>query len=178
MSGLKRVATTAGKYNERRISARPPRICSRPCHFPDCRDIGARPARDAACLPESFPSSGISVSIAQAVTVAIPGILVRISALSERASSCAITLRIAASTCARSCSICFRRRLNCVLSKGMSAVCARAFAAVRSLIKACRAVAKSLRTFELWARGCSASRSRSDPIRAKRTASTLSVFAS
>ena len=30
MSGLKRVATTAGKYRGRRIAARPPRMCSRP----------------------------------------------------------------------------------------------------------------------------------------------------
>jgi hypothetical protein len=50
MSGLKRVATNAGKYNYRRISARQPRMCSRPCHFPDCRVIGARPAAFIICL--------------------------------------------------------------------------------------------------------------------------------
>lgn len=33
---------------------------------------GARPARDAACLPESVPSSGISVRTTQADTVALP----------------------------------------------------------------------------------------------------------
>ena len=98
MSGLKHVATTAGRYKHRLISARPPRICSRPCHFPDWRDIrcpaghcaamaregGARPASEAACLPESVPSSGICVSISQAVSVAIPGMLVRVFALSDR----------------------------------------------------------------------------------------------
>ncbi len=59
--------------------ARPPRMCSFPCHLPDCLDIGARPARLAACLFSSAPSSGMSMSRANAVASPIPGMLIRIS---------------------------------------------------------------------------------------------------
>ncbi len=46
------------------MAARPPLIRSLPCHRPDCRDIGANPARHAACFPFIVPSSGISISSA------------------------------------------------------------------------------------------------------------------
>jgi hypothetical protein len=45
---------------------------SLPFHFPDCLEIGARPASFAACLPLNFPSSRMSVRGAQAVTLAMP----------------------------------------------------------------------------------------------------------
>lgn len=35
MSWLKRLAITVGRYKDRRFSARPKRVCYRPCHFPD-----------------------------------------------------------------------------------------------------------------------------------------------
>lgn len=60
-------------YIARRKNARPPWIRSLPCHRPDWRDIGANPARHAACLPFMVPSSGISISIEKAVTFEIPG---------------------------------------------------------------------------------------------------------
>jgi hypothetical protein len=89
-SGLHRVATTAGKQTVRLALACPPRMCSLPCHFPDCLEIGARPASFAACLPLNFPSSGMSVRGAQAVTLAMPGMLARMSALARNFSSAAM----------------------------------------------------------------------------------------
>ena len=43
------------------------------------REIGARPAKLAACFPVIVPSSGISMSIENAVAWPIPGMLIRIS---------------------------------------------------------------------------------------------------
>ncbi len=79
---------------------------SLPCHFPDCLDMGARPANAAACLPVRSPSSGMSVRIAQAVTLAMPGMLVRISARAARSSSAATMASISSVTWQRSRSIC------------------------------------------------------------------------
>ena len=42
--------------------ARPPWMKLRPCHAPDCRVTGARPARLATALASRRPSSGIWVS--------------------------------------------------------------------------------------------------------------------
>lgn len=96
MSGLKRVATIAGKYITRLTLARPPCIRSLPRHFPDCLEIDARPASLAACLPLKCQSSGTprptviflkimrgTVNIAQAITVAIPGTLVSMSSRAQ-----------------------------------------------------------------------------------------------
>lgn len=66
-SGLKRMAERAGIKSARRSSRRPPRMCSFPCHLPDWRDTGASPAKDAACLFDIVPSSGISTSMVKAV---------------------------------------------------------------------------------------------------------------
>src|SRR5262245_36661521 len=73
----------------RRRNARPPWMRSLPCHLPDCRDIGARPARLAACFPSSVPNSGISMSIENAVVFAMPGMLIKIASLFDSALSSA-----------------------------------------------------------------------------------------
>ena len=52
-----RIVQSAGMYIARRKNARPPRIRSLPCHWPDWREMGASPARHAACLPLMVPSS-------------------------------------------------------------------------------------------------------------------------
>jgi hypothetical protein len=83
MSGLKRGAPTAGRQMARLTVPRPPWIRSLPCHFHDCLDMGARPANDAACFPVRSPSSGMSVRIAQAVTLAMPGMLVRMGVVAQ-----------------------------------------------------------------------------------------------
>src|SRR5580700_5320431 len=72
----------------RRRNARPPLMRSLPCHLPDCRDIGARPARLAACFPSSVPNSGISMSIENAVVSAMPGMLVKMSSLFDSLILC------------------------------------------------------------------------------------------
>ena len=81
----------------RRRNARPPWMRSLPCHLPDCRDIGARPARLAACFPSSVPNSGISISIENAVVSAMPGMLIKMASLFDSVSSCATFSAMAAS---------------------------------------------------------------------------------
>ncbi len=49
------------------------------CHCPDCRVMGASPARDATCLRSSVPSSRHSISRVAAVTGPMPGVDVRMS---------------------------------------------------------------------------------------------------
>ena len=66
-------------------AARPPRMSERPVQRPDCRAIGARPARLAAWPASRVPSSGIAISKAKAVMVETPGMLVRMSKRSSEA---------------------------------------------------------------------------------------------
>ncbi len=78
------IALRAGMKRERRTEDLPPCIRSRPCHRPDWRDIGARPAKAAVCLPSIPPSSGMSTRIAVAETIEMPGMLTRILSASAQ----------------------------------------------------------------------------------------------
>src|ERR1700722_1862321 len=70
----------------------------RPVQRPDCRAIGARPARLAAWPASREPSSGIAISKAKAVMLDRPGMLIRMAKRSARLSSASTIWRIAAST--------------------------------------------------------------------------------
>ncbi len=63
---------SAGTYRTGRENARLARMRTLPCHFPDWREIEARPARHAAGFPRIVPNSGISISIENAVTFDMP----------------------------------------------------------------------------------------------------------
>src|SRR5258708_21180084 len=72
----------------------------RPVQRPDCRAIGARPARLAAWPASREPSSGIAISKTKAVRVDTPGMLIRMAKRSARLASASTIWRIAASTVA------------------------------------------------------------------------------
>ena len=98
-------------------NVRPPWMRSWPCHLPDCREIGARPARLAACFPSRLPSSGISISMANAVASAIPGMLIRMASFCDSSASRPTVSAIAASISWIWPSICLSRAVACRLRR-------------------------------------------------------------
>ncbi len=148
-----------------------------PCHWPDSRATGARPARLAAALASRPPSSGIAASSPAAVAFPMPGMEASVSARRDSPSSPASVRAIAAST-ARSCrSICSSRRRHCCPSSATRRPLRRFSAATRSRASASRATVRSPRSRSALPGGSVGRRSSAAPIRARTAASAASVFA-